>query len=82
MSLKIQKGETHGRSRTQPPSPVTPVDEVLKHGHGEHIHVIAGQDHLPVLARFQVDALDLVHPSITPVELAALWTDVPSSPWG
>lgn len=87
---KSQKGETQGRSRIQPwiyrypgiSIPVTPVDEILKHRHREHVHVVTGQDHLTVLTRLQIDTFDLVHPGITPVELAALRAKVPSSPWG
>lgn len=59
------------------PSPVTPVDEILKHRHGEHVHVVAGQNHLAVLPRLQVDPLDLVRPGVAPVQLPLLQAEAP-----
>lgn len=66
-------GNTWGRRRPgQKPSPVTPVDEILKHRHREHVHVVAGQNHLSVLSRLQVNPLNLVCPGVAPVQLPIL----------
>lgn len=54
-------------------APVAPVDVFLEDRHGEHVHVVAGQDDLPVLARLQVDPFDLVRPGVAPVQLPVLW---------
>lgn len=63
-------------------SPVAPVDEILKHRHGEHVHVVAGQNHLAVLTGLQVDPLDLVCAGITPVQLPVLQPEAPTLPQG
>ena len=41
-------------------SPVTPVDVVLKHGDGKHVHVVSAENHLTVLTSLKVNALNLV----------------------
>lgn len=56
--------------------PITPVDVALKHRHREHVHVVAGQHHLPVFSSLQVNALNLVCPGITPVQQTLLNADM------
>lgn len=56
--------------------PVTPIDVFLKHRDREHVHVVVSQHHLSVLSVLQVDALDLVCTSVTPVQKTLLHTHI------